>query len=565
MERSRLSEKLVSLAAVLSVCAVAHAEFADQSNLVLHYAMDGLGSMPAVPDLSGNGHDAFSTNNVVGGKITNAKCLTGFTTTTSYVYATNVVSTWNANWSFVTWVRNPNLNGTDPHVIARGAGRNGAAYYDGSGGDNAWQVWIAKDGRIGIGIQNWGGGQTNNVSYGEETSSVLTWKPDVWYQVAALCEFSFKNNIRYKKIKVYVTAEGSAALGEPVAELEQNTAAGFGGNYYNLVIGAARNGYYNKSHPGGYFDGEIGEFTLFNRTLSAADLLSDVTTFTRRYHATEDFAKLYWKLDETGTLPTAVDATGNGFDGITAGTVVGGYAAPTGTCYGGFSALNSDVYATLDHNQYYQKGTRNDVVLWVKRPKATASSTALLAGNMKVHVDPGSSQPWRVYVTETGAIGVSLQAWNGAVSKTVAEQPYDWGKGWHLICIRFDRPTLQVVSSTQENPDGSVTTNYMSSVCPRMRVYGAPAAKAGEETDLKLLVEGAILKHNCDLESGAHIVFGSAGGGYYKEFQPKSILGDSGRIGEVAVSIGGWFDLGYLKSRLSRYWQDPPGLSVILR
>ena len=36
MEYSRLPEKLVSLAAVLSVCVVVHAEFADQSNLVLH-------------------------------------------------------------------------------------------------------------------------------------------------------------------------------------------------------------------------------------------------------------------------------------------------------------------------------------------------------------------------------------------------------------------------------------------------------------------------------------------------------------------------------------------------
>ena len=132
MERSLFSEKIVSLAVILSVCAVTHAEFADRSNLVLHYAMDGLGSCPSVPDLSGNGHDAFSANNVVGGKITNAKCLTGFTSTTSYVCATNVVSHWNANWSFVTWVRNPNMNGTKPHVIARGAGRDGAAYYDGS-------------------------------------------------------------------------------------------------------------------------------------------------------------------------------------------------------------------------------------------------------------------------------------------------------------------------------------------------------------------------------------------------------------------------------------------------
>lgn len=565
MERSLFSEKIVSLAAILSVCAVTHAEFADQSNLVLHYAMDGLGSCPSVPDLSGNGHDAFSANNVVGGKITNAKCLTGFTSTTSYVCATNVVSSWSANWSFVTWVRNPNMNGTKPHVIARGAGKDGAAYYDGSGGNNAWQVWIATDGRIGIGIQNWGGVQTNNVSYGEGTSPVLTWKPDVWYQVAALCEFSSKNDIRYKKIKVYVTAEGSAALGEPVAELEQNTAAGFGGKVYNLVIGAARNGYYNKSHPEGYFDGEICEATLFTRTLTTADLLSDVTTFTRRYHGTEDFAKLYWKLDETGATPTAVDATGNGFDGITAGEVVGGFAAPTGTCYGGFSAENNDLYVTLDDTHYFQNGNQNDVVLWVKRPKATSSSTALLAGNMKVHGSAGMAQPWRVYVTETGAVGVSLQAWNGNVSKTVSEQPYDWGNGWHLFCIRFDRPTLQVVSSTQENPDGSVTTNYMSSICPRARVYGAPAAKAGEESDLKLLVEGVIRRNNSKLEIGGNLVFGFAGSGYYKEFQPKSILGANGRIGEVAVAIGGWFDLGYLKSRLSRYWQDPPGLLVILR
>lgn len=563
MEYSRLPEKLVSLAAVLSVCVVVHAEFADQSNLVLHYAMDGLGSCPAVPDLSGNGHDAFSANNVVGGKITNAKCLTGFTSTTSYVCVTNAVQAdqrWGRNWSFVTWVRNPNMNGTKLHVIARGGGRS-SGDYDGSGGDNAWQVWIDTAGRIGIGIQNWNGRSDRTDA---SLLPVLTWKRDVWYQVATLCEFSLNNGIRYKKIKVYVTEEGSSAIGEPVAELEQNTDAGFGGQGNTLLIGASRGGYYGNSHPEGYFDGEICEATLFTRTLTTADLLSDVTTFKRRYHETEDFAKLYWKLDETGALPTAVDATGNGFSGTTIGNVVGGYAAPTGTCYGGFAAQGDVLYGTLDDGRYFQEGARNDVVLWVKRPRPTSSSTALLAGNMKVIKDPGASQPWRVYVTETGAIGVSMQSWNGTTSKTVGE-PYAWGKGWHLICIRFDLPTLQVVSSTQENQDGSVTTNYTSTVCPRIRVYGAPAAKAGEESELALLVEGAILKNNSRLESASNVVFGSAGGGYYKKFQPKSVLGASGRIGEVAVAIGGWFDLDYLKSRLSRYWQDPPGLSVILR
>lgn len=218
MEYSRLPEKLVSLAAVLSVCVVVHAEFADQSNLVLHYAMDGLGSCPAVPDLSGNGHDAFSANNVVGGKITNAKCLTGFTSTTSYVCVTNAVQAdqrWGRNWSFVTWVRNPNMNGTKLHVIARGGGRS-SGDYDGSGGDNAWQVWIDTAGRIGIGIQNWNGRSDRTDA---SLLPVLTWKRDVWYQVATLCEFSLNNGIRYKKIKVYVTEEGSSAIGEPVAEL----------------------------------------------------------------------------------------------------------------------------------------------------------------------------------------------------------------------------------------------------------------------------------------------------------------------------------------------------------
>ena len=149
-----------------------------------------------------------------------------------------------------------------------------------------------------------------------------------------------------------------------------------------------------------------------------------------------------------------------------------------------------------------------------------------------------------------GAVGVSMQSWNGFVSKTVGE-PYDWGDAWHLVVIRFDRPKMTV-------PEGQ-------SVCNRIRVSAAPATRAGVRNGFRLLVEGVQLRNNSLLESGANLVFGSAGGGYYREFQPKSVLGASGRLGEVALAVGGWFDWDWLSAQLTRYCEPREGLSVILK
>lgn len=550
--------KAMSAMAVVASAVSASAAFTDTTGMELRLVPSSIGTCPEVKDITGNGHDAMSYNGVSCGKMSNGRHLTGFTTTTSYLAVTNAVSSWNVDWTAVTWVRNPNLSDGSPMLVMRGCGS--ATNIDGGGGNVAWQVWLELDGRIGIGIQNWGGQATNNLAESVR-GPVLEWKADTWYQIAAVCKYTVSGANRIRNIKVYVTAAGSASVGECVAELEQNTAAGFVTSL-NFVVGAGRRGYYVPM-VAGCFGGDIAETTLFTRRLALEELAADVRTFAPTWFPTEDFASLYWKLDETGDTPTAIDATTNGIDGVTIGAVSGGAPCPQGGSYTGFGSTSDRLYGILPSTAWFQSTTRSEVLLWVRKPCPTADSTALLASSMKIHSSPGAAQPWRVSVQEDGAFVVSMQSWNGRQSKSVGE-PYDWGRDWHLVSIRVDKTVLPVVQSTTENGDGTVTTNMVDWSCHRIRVYAARAAAAGTG-DFRLVATGVLQHYNADLESGDNLVFGSAGSGYYASFRPSSILGSDGRLGEIALSHGGYFEWEYLRTRLSRYYVPPKGFLFSVR
>ena len=549
------SAVLVALFPVLA----AYATFTNTTGMVLRLVPSKIGTTPKVQDVTGNGLNAQAYGNVVCGTTSNGRHLSGFTTTTSYTVVTNAVSGWNADWTAVAWIRNPDFTRTDALVVMRSGGANSAL--DGGGGSVAWQVWITLDGRIGIGIQNWSTAATNNLAESVR-GPVLNWKADTWYQVAAVSDYTPSGSLRIRNIKVYVTEAGAESVGDCVAELEQSTDAGFATGCNNLVLGAGRRGYYSPMVAGA-LGGDISETTFFSRCLTTDELAADVHTFAPSYFSTMDFASLYWPLNENGTMPTAVDATTNGLDGITVGDVQGGARSPQGSSYTGFGSTADYLYAVLPDTGWWDHTTRSEVLLWVRRPCPTESSTALLACSMRDVSKPGASHPWRVAVETNGAVSVSMQSWNGRTSKSTGEA-YDWGRDWHLVSIRVDKTNLPVVVSTAENVDGTVTTNMESRACHRIRVYAARAAAEGEGA-FQLLASGVLQYYNADLEFGGHLVFGSSGSGYYGEFKPASILGAEGRIGEVAVSHGGYFEWDYLLSRLSRYHVRPRGLMFSIR
>ena len=378
--------RVLSFGSTLLLLALSARAGFDTSDVVFHYAMDEMGRAPVVHDGSGNGHHAFITNDwqsvrVSGGLMSNEKCFYGFENNQCQVVATNVVANWGRNWSFVCWVRNPDMTSAQNHVIARGACSNSTSpdTYDGCYYNNAWQVWITPEGAMAVQIQNWGGTPNHDSVTGE----VLTWESDAWYQIAVVETFYVHDgDTRYRKISVYVTKAGSSSIGDPAVEMVWDTAPGYGTGTgpYNLIIGAARNGSY--SMPNGYFKGEMRDAWLFTRTLDVSELLADVQAFAPSWHATDDYATFHWNLDETGETPIAVDATGNGYTGVSTNGVQGGFPAPVGTCYGGFKQDVDSLYVDLVSTRCFSDSNRSEVVLWVKKPSPTAANTALLAGNV---------------------------------------------------------------------------------------------------------------------------------------------------------------------------------------
>ena len=368
--------------------------------------------------------------------------------------------------------------------------------------------------------------------------------------------------VNRRKNQLYVTEAGAEAIGAPVVDWTYETASYLYG-CTALTVGAAEQGYFSVAHPGGYFKGDIRDVSVWNTRLSTADLLGDVQSFNEAWHATDDYATFHWNLDETGETPVAVDATGNGYNGVSTNGVQGGFPAPVGTCYGGFKQDVDSLYVNLDSDRYFSSN-RSEVVLWVKKPSPTAANTALLAGNVS-QVDStsiGKNQSWRVFVEESGAVGILMRDWNNHIDGAVG-MPYDWGKGWNLVSIKVDLVSRDHLIGSVKNIDDSVVTNYTSGTCSRIRVYAAPAAKAGREGDFTLLAE-------CEgswkgqLAYGKWLLFGHSGPAWQPEFKPASILGEDGRLGEVAFKTGGWFEFDYLKSRLARYY-EPPGLMFIVR
>ncbi len=106
------------------------------------------------------------------------------------------------------WIRPQRWTGTENHLVTRVFENDKF----GSGGNVPLQLWVDSEGKMNLGLQNWGG------QYEIVASEPLIWNARTWYQVALIfCGESQGSSVFYN-FKVYVTARGAERISEPVVD-----------------------------------------------------------------------------------------------------------------------------------------------------------------------------------------------------------------------------------------------------------------------------------------------------------------------------------------------------------
>lgn len=506
----------------------AFAEFDTSSDgLLLYWRCDEKGQRPDVQDSSGNGRHGVASNNVSGCVLSNVKAFAGFTTSDSFLSQESVgsaVGNWSSkSWTVVVWARNPDMSSTSPHTIARGVQTKGF----GKGADNSWQVWLDAEGRMRAGIRYATGLHfaTNSV----EGLPAVEFAPDTWYQVAMSYERTQAGSAYTHNIKVRVTAAGAASVGEPVLDFSPESAYVMYGSTA-LCVGGGPGGYY-KSHPAGFFGGNIRDVSVWNRVLTDEELLADVQSFKDEWHDIDDFALLHWKMNETGTLPAAMDSTPNGLDGTSFGNVAGRARTTTTNCYAGFTSSASYVGAVLPITF---SGTRKfDVLMWVRNPDLREEGHMILARGSRDNYGRNSDIGWQVWVNHDGSVSVRTRDWGGREEAATSE-PLEWKSGqWHQVLVRRD---------------------YLSNVSDRFRVYVTPA---GQDTAFGDPV--VTMSSTRAIGSGSQF---SVGGGEvgWGSTQPGGFWG--GEIGDVSFVANAHYETAFLNSLLP-LWEFHTGLMLV--
>lgn len=249
----------------------AQASYVGTEGMTLLWHFDEAGTTPTATDATANGFNGDTQGNVTGGAASpEGSAYEGFTSPTSNVSAVVLGSNAFASidFTFLAWVKNPNLSDGATALIARGA--------DARLGQNSnvpWQLWIDDTGAVNLSVQDWGG---KHATY---TSAALTWDADQWYQVALVEDYRINSGIRSQTFKVYVTPVGGQSVGDPVIdETYSNGGAGLA-NGKTLVVGGGQKGYY-PSAPGGAFGGQIDEVSFWRGVaLTPEQLNQSLTVF----------------------------------------------------------------------------------------------------------------------------------------------------------------------------------------------------------------------------------------------------------------------------------------------
>lgn len=499
--------------------------------LQLYWRCDEKGKRPDAHDSSGNGRSGVSSNNVSGCVLSNVKAFSGFTTAESFLCHDGVGSTvgnWSSkSWTVVVWTRNPNMSSTSSHTIARGVeSANGF----GRGKDNSWQVWLDQSGKIRAGIRYANG--SNIATNSLEGLSAVEFAADTWYQVAMSYERTKVDSTYTHNIKVRMAAAGAASIGEPVLDFRSESPYVMYGSAA-LCVGGGPAGYY-KCHPAGFFGGDIRDVSVWDRVLTDEELLADVQSFREEWHDIDDFALLHWKMNETGTLPTAVDSTTNGLHGTSFGNVAGQDHAMTTNRYAGFTSTASYVgHAALPIN--FQTTRKFDVLMWVRNPNLREDGYMILARGSNANYGSNSDIGWQVWVNHDGSVSVRIRDWGGKEEGATSE-PFEWERGqWYQVLVRRD---------------------YLTSVSDRFRVYVTPA---GRDTALGAPV--VTMASTRAINGGSQFSVGGGGAGYGGT-QPGGYWG--GEIGDVSFVSAAHYETAFL-NKLLPSWELKSGSMLLFR
>ena len=501
------------------------------NGLQLYWRCDEKGKRPDAHDSSGNGRSGVASNNVSGCVLSNVKAFSGFTTADSFLCHASVggtVGNWSSkSWTVVVWTRNPNMSSTSPHTIARGVQpANGF----GKSKDNSWQVWLDQSGKIRAGIRFANG--SNIATNSLEGLPAVEFAADTWYQVAMSYESTKVDSTYTHNIKVRMAAAGAESIGEPVLDFRSESPYVMFGSAA-LCVGGGPPGYY-KCHPAGFFGGDIRDVSVWDRVLTDEELLADVQSFREEWHDIDDFALLHWKMNETGTLPTAVDSTTNGLHGTSFGNVAGHEHAMTTNRYAGFTSTGSYVgLAALPID--FQTTRKFDVLMWVRNPDLRENGHMILARGSNYDYGSGRDIGWQVWVNHDGSVSVRTRDWGGKEEGATSE-PFEWERGqWYQVLVRRD---------------------YLTSVSDRFRVYVTPA---GRDTALGDPV--VTMASTRAINSGSQFSVGGGGAGYGGT-QPGGCWG--GEIGDVSFVSGTHYETAFL-NKLLPPWEFNSGSMLFLR
>jgi chitodextrinase len=236
------ARKKVNIAIVLVFCALWSIHVVGQtSGLVAAYSFNE-GTGTTVTDLSGNN----LTGTIVGatwttqGKYGNALSFNG---TSSYVDLGNPTALQlTGSMTLEAWVKAAASSTNDGQVIAK------------SNDSSGWQLKTTSD----TGVATFGASVTNSSGVRAKRFSTTTPSLNVWYHVAEVY------NATAKTLDIYVNGvlnDGSLQGTVPAANLNA---------LVNANIGRRSGGY--------YFNGVIDEIRIYNRTLSATEIQSDMNT-----------------------------------------------------------------------------------------------------------------------------------------------------------------------------------------------------------------------------------------------------------------------------------------------
>ena len=513
----------------------ASAAFLDANDLCLYWKCDEIGMNPIAADSSGNGRTGAGSNTVSGCVNSNIKAFSGFTANNSYLCVTDALgdasdAAWGYSWSFVTWIRNPDWSSTVPHIIAEGCGGNLFGRY----GDNSWSLWLDTQGRVRVGLQV----QARSVTNNESEARTVAWTSNVWYQVALIFKQQDEGGVRTELAKVYVTPAGSASIGEPVVDMSYDAGTDWLYNSRDLIVGASEGGYYGDAIPSGCFKGDIRNVSVWKRLLTTDDLLADVQSFKEEWHDIDNFALLRWKMNETGTLPTAADSTTNVVDGTSFGNVVGQLS--TTNAYAGFTSQSSYVGAELPISfgaDYNYVARRFDLLMWVRNPTPPSGGIAVLARGSKNGYGAGGDIPWQLWVNGDGSLEVGTWDWGGGIEKR-ASSPFAWERGrWYQVLMRRD---------------------YSGNQTDLFSVWVTPA---GVDSALGEPVVSVATTRSI-IADAKHFSVGGGEDGYFSK-----ILGGSwgGEIADVSFLSGKHYETAFLNSLLPAWYFPPRGTIVIVR